>query len=67
VLYERGKRVSVTAAIILSLLSLICVIFVLGGLSLLVSGKNRKGYVVVGTVTFAVLAALLTWGSFALW
>ena len=58
---------SVTAAIILSLLSLICVIFVLGGLSLLVSGKNRKGYVVVGTVTFAVLAALLTWGSFALW
>jgi hypothetical protein len=57
----------VIAAIVLSLLSLICVIFVLGGLSLLISGKNRKSYVVVGTATFAVLAALFTLGSFALW
>jgi hypothetical protein len=58
---------SEAAAIVLSLLALICLIFVLGGLGLLISGKNRRGYVVVGTTTFAVLAAVLTLGSFALW
>ena len=55
------------AAIILCVLALICGVFLLGGLGLLITGKNRRGYVLVGTTTFAVLVATLTFGSWALW
>ena len=55
------------AAIILCLLALSCGVFVLGGLGLLITGNNRRRYVLVGTTTFAVLVVILTLGSFALW
>ena len=55
------------AAIILCLLALSCGVFVLGGLGLLITGKNRRRYVLVGTTTFAVLAAILILGLLALW
>ncbi len=55
------------AAIILCLLALSCGVFVLGGLGLLITGKNRRRYVLVGTTTFAVLVALLILASLALW
>ena len=55
------------AAIILCLAALSCSVFMLGGLGLLITGKNRRSYVLVGTTTFAVLVAILTLGSLALW
>jgi hypothetical protein len=55
------------AAIFLCLLALSCGVFVLGGLGLLITGKNRRRYVFVGTTTFAVLVAILALGSLALW
>ena len=55
------------AAILLCVLALICGVFLLGGLGLLITGNNRRGYVWLGTITFAVFVAVLTFGSLALW
>ena len=54
-------------AILLCVLALICGVFLLGGLGLLITGKNRRGSVWVGTTTFAVLVAVFTYGSLTLW
>ena len=67
VLDEGEQHVPNTAAIILCLLALSCGVFALGGLGLLITGKNRRRYVVVGTSTFVALAVTLTLGSLALW
>ena len=55
------------AAILLCVLALICGVFLLGGLGLLITGNNRRGYVWLGTITFAVFVAVFTFGSLALW
>lgn len=60
-------HVSKAAAIILCLLALSCGVFVLWGLGRLITGNNRRRYVLVGTTTFAVLVVIFTLGSVALW
>ena len=67
VLDEGEQHVPNAAAIILFLLALSCSVFALGGLGLLITGKNRRRYVFVGTSTFVALAVTLTLGSLALW
>jgi hypothetical protein len=64
---EGEQHVPNAAAIILCLLALSCGVFVLGGFGLLITGKNRMRYVLVGTTTFAVMTVILTLGSLALW